>query len=50
MKNGETGANKGKKEAAKKAKACDCDPAHDFFDESSRDEVRLAWNLPRRAY
>jgi rubrerythrin len=42
MLNGETGANKGKKEAAKKAKACDCDPAHDFFDESSRDEARHA--------
>lgn len=42
MLNGETGANKGKKESAKKAKACDCDPAHDFFDESSRDEARHA--------
>ncbi len=42
MMQGEIGANKGKKEAAKKAKACDCDPAHDFFDESSRDEARHA--------
>ncbi len=42
MLEGEIMANKGKKEAAKKAKACDCDPAHDFFDESSRDEARHA--------
>jgi len=39
---GEVGANNGKKEAAKKAKECNCDPAHDFFDESSRDEARHA--------
>ncbi len=39
---GEIGANKGKKEAAKKSKECNCDPAHDFFDESSRDEARHA--------
>jgi rubrerythrin len=42
MMNGEIGANKGKKEAAKMAKECNCDPAHDFFDESSRDEARHA--------
>lgn len=42
MLNGEVGANKGKKEAAKMAKECNCDPAHDFFDESSRDEARHA--------
>ena len=40
MLEGEINANKGKKEAAKKARECDCDPAHDFFDESSRDEAR----------
>jgi rubrerythrin len=39
---GEIGANRGKKEAAKKSKECNCDPAHDFFDESSRDEARHA--------
>ncbi|MBI4688591.1 MAG: rubrerythrin family protein [Nitrospirae bacterium] len=39
---GEIGANKGKKESAKKARECNCDPAHDFFDESSRDEARHA--------
>lgn len=39
---GEIGANKGKKEAAKKAREINCDPAHDFFDESSRDEARHA--------
>lgn len=39
---GEVGANNGKKEAAKRAKECNCDPAHDFFDESSRDEARHA--------
>lgn len=42
MLKGEVGANRGKKEAAKKAKECNCDPAHDFFDESSRDEARHA--------
>lgn len=42
MLNGEIGANKGKKEAAKKAKELNNDPAHDFFDESSRDEARHA--------
>lgn len=39
---GEINANRGKKESAKKAKECNCDPAHDFFDESSRDEARHA--------
>jgi len=42
MLEGETMANKEKKAAAKKAKECDIDPAHDFFDESSRDEARHA--------
>lgn len=42
---GEIGANRGKKEAAKKSKECNCDPAHDFFDESSRDEARHARTL-----
>jgi rubrerythrin len=39
---GEIGANNGKKAAAKRAKENDIDPAHDFFDESSRDEARHA--------
>ena len=39
---GEQAANKMKKEAAGKAKEDGCDPAHDFFDESSRDEGRHA--------
>lgn len=39
---GEIGANKMKKEAAKKAKEANVDEAHDFFDESSRDEARHA--------
>ncbi len=39
---GELGANKGKREAAVKAKESDIDEAHDFFDESSRDEARHA--------
>ena len=42
MLNGETMANNEKKAAAKKAKECDIDLAHDFFDESSRDEGRHA--------
>jgi rubrerythrin len=42
---GEIGANNGKKAAAKKAKEVDIDPAHDFFDESSRDEARHAQML-----
>lgn len=39
---GEQGANKGKREAAVKAKEEGIDHAHDFFDESSRDEGRHA--------
>ncbi len=42
MLSGEQAANKMKKEAAIKAKETECDPAHDFFDESSRDEGRHA--------
>jgi len=42
MLEGETMANNEKKEAAKKAKECDIDPAHDLFNESSRDEARHA--------
>lgn len=39
---GEEAANKGKREAALKAKDANVDEAHDFFDESSRDEARHA--------
>jgi len=39
---GEQMANKGKKEAAIKAKEAGNDPAHDYFDETSRDEARHA--------
>lgn len=39
---GEQAANKGKKEAATKAKEAGIDPAHDYFDETSRDEGRHA--------
>jgi len=42
MLNGEQTANKGKREAAVKAKEAGVDEAHDFFDESSRDEARHA--------
>lgn len=42
MLEGETMANNEKKAAAKKALECDNDPAHDLFDESSRDEARHA--------
>lgn len=42
MLEGETKANNEKKAAAKLAKECDMDLAHDFFDESSRDEGRHA--------
>jgi rubrerythrin len=45
MLNGEIGANKGKKNAATKAKESNIDPAHDYFDESSRDEARHARTL-----
>ncbi|AZR73427.1 rubrerythrin family protein [Anoxybacter fermentans] len=40
MMKGEAGANKGKREAAVKAKEANIDPAHDFFDESAKDEAR----------
>ena len=39
---GELGANKGKRKAAIKAKEIGVDEAHDFFDESARDEARHA--------
>lgn len=39
---GEQGANKGKREAAVQAKELNIDHAHDYFDESSRDEGRHA--------
>lgn len=39
---GETAANKGKREAAVKAKEANIDHAHDIFDVSSRDEARHA--------
>jgi rubrerythrin len=39
---GETMANNEKKASAKLAKLEDIDPAHDFFDESSKDEARHA--------
>ncbi|SJZ38531.1 ferritin-like domain-containing protein [Selenihalanaerobacter shriftii] len=42
MLNGEQMANKGKRKAAVKAKEEGIDPAHDFFDESSKDEARHA--------
>ncbi|PIU67829.1 MAG: rubrerythrin family protein [Armatimonadetes bacterium CG07_land_8_20_14_0_80_40_9] len=42
MLKGEIGANKGKREAAVKAKEAGVAEAHDFFDESSRDEARHA--------
>lgn len=42
MLKGEIAANKGKKEAATVAKNSGVDHAHDYFDESSRDEGRHA--------
>ena len=45
MMQGEVGANKGKREAAVKAKEVNVDEAHDLFDESSRDEARHAMML-----
>jgi len=42
MMHGEIGANKGKREAAIKAKEVNVDEAHELFDESSRDEARHA--------
>ncbi|MBI5055199.1 MAG: rubrerythrin family protein [Nitrospirae bacterium] len=45
MLNGEINANRGKREAAVKAKEVNVDEAHDLFDESSRDEARHAQML-----
>jgi len=45
MLSGEQGANKGKREAAVKAKELRIDEAHDTFDETSRDEARHALML-----
>jgi rubrerythrin len=42
MLKGEQNANKGKREAALKAKENGIDEAHDFFDVSARDEARHA--------
>lgn len=42
MLEGETMANNGKRKAAVMAKENNIDPAHDYFDESSRDEARHA--------
>ncbi len=42
---GEQAANKGKREAALKARELGIDHAHDYFDESSRDEARHAQML-----
>ncbi len=42
MFSGECGASAGKRKAAVEAKEAGIDPAHDFFDESSRDEGRHA--------
>jgi rubrerythrin len=42
MLEGETMANNGKRKAAVLAKENNIDPAHDYFDESSRDEARHA--------
>ncbi|MCK8816066.1 rubrerythrin family protein [Natroniella sulfidigena] len=42
MLKGEQGANKGKRQAAVTAKEEDIDPAHDYFDESAKDEARHA--------
>ncbi len=42
MLTGEVAANKGKRMSAVKAKEVNCDPAHDCFDEASRDEGRHA--------
>lgn len=39
---GEQAANRGKKDAATKAKEAGVDPAHDYLDETSRDEARHA--------
>ncbi|GAB6100004.1 ferritin family protein [Halanaerocella petrolearia] len=42
MLQGEQGANKAKRQAAVDAKEAGIDPAHDFFDESAKDEARHA--------
>ena len=42
---GEQMSNKAKKEAATKAKGAGIDAAHDYFDETSRDEARHAQAL-----
>lgn len=42
MLEGEEAANREKREAALRARECSVDEAHDFFDESSRDEGRHA--------
>lgn len=39
---GEQAANRSKRQTAVKAREAGNDPAHDFFDESSRDEARHA--------
>ncbi|MBI2914976.1 MAG: rubrerythrin family protein, partial [Firmicutes bacterium] len=45
MLGGEQMANKGKRQAAVLAKEQGIDHAHDYFDESSRDEARHAQTL-----
>lgn len=45
MLEGEKAASREKQKAAGKARDCDIDQAHDFFDESSRDEARHAMML-----
>ncbi|NLG79966.1 MAG: rubrerythrin family protein [Firmicutes bacterium] len=45
MLRGEQAANRGKRESAVKAKELGIDHAHDYFDESSRDEARHAQML-----
>ncbi|GAB6100002.1 ferritin family protein [Halanaerocella petrolearia] len=45
MLQGEQGANKAKRQAAVDAKEAGIDPAHDFFDESAKDEARHACML-----
>jgi rubrerythrin len=42
MMRGEAGANRGKLDAAKKAKEANVDAAHDFFHEAAKDEARHA--------
>ena len=45
MLRGEQAANRGKRESAIKARELGIDHAHDYFDESSRDEARHAQML-----